>query len=390
MAFGVSSVSHPSCELSSYATGWDEIIGKQSRFGNNDYSSLFAPSLDRHHISGIQNSSSGYSFLKVCALGDREDVRSSSLHNSSPIPGSDAKKLPSLYSCKDPLLSGYRPKFTPYNWEPSIPFRPSYFFPSLSRSSPASQYDPLRDSIEQPDGGNKTLRLSSSGKASLFHDTSHGGVNDDKGLPAAEVSESKVDMNHLESHQKLPDGDWDKNYHGSSKNAPMEEAESAATSATETQNRGAMPEGETIKRVKDKPKEVRMDYGTDPKNQNDRVRLKKVIKMGKDVRSGELEMDEYEEMHRELKAMKHFRASVVEFVKELMKPIWHEGNLSKDAYKVVVQKVEEKIVSSLLPSQVPNTTELVKQYLASSRPKILNLMEGYVEKYGNVEKYGKL
>ncbi|GAB2212916.1 hypothetical protein Droror1_Dr00020921 [Drosera rotundifolia] len=278
--------------------------------------------------------------------GEREDgfLRPSMLHNSSPFSASTSQKLP-LTSFNDPELADYRARFTPYNWEPSVPFRPSHFFPSLSRSSPEGHYDPLRDSIDQPDARSKLLRPSS--------------------LPAEAESESKVD----------------KNYHGSSKCGPVGEAESVATSATETQNKGATIKGVSPNRVREKSEGIRMDDVTHSKNQIDRERLYKEAKVDKVIGSADVELDEYEEMHRELRAMKYFRGSVIEYVKELMKPYWHEGQLTKDAYKLIVQKVEEKVVSSILPSEVPNTPDLVKQYLISSRTKMSKLIEGYVDKY---------
>ncbi|KAL9267571.1 FRIGIDA-ESSENTIAL 1-like protein [Drosera capensis] len=342
-AYGVSSINRASSGLSSYPRGWDEVTG---RFMPGDDSSSFGSPLDRQHFSSLRNCSSSYSYPRMGTNGEREDgfLRSSLLHNSSPFSASTSQKPP-LTSFNDPELADYRARFTPYNWEPSVPFRPSHFFPSLSRSSPGGHYDPLRDSIDQPDARSKLLRPSS--------------------LPAEAESESKVD----------------KNYHGSSKCGPVGEAESVATSATETQNKGATTKGISPNRVREKSEGIRMDDATHSKNQIDREILYKEAKVDKVIGSADVELDEYEEMHRELRAMKYFRGSVIEYVKELMKPFWHEGHLTKDAYKLIVQKVEEKVVSSFLPSQVPNTPDLVKQYLISSQTKMSKLIEGYLEKY---------
>ncbi|XP_009622638.1 protein FRIGIDA-ESSENTIAL 1-like isoform X1 [Nicotiana tomentosiformis] len=80
--------------------------------------------------------------------------------------------------------------------------------------------------------------------------------------------------------------------------------------------------------------------------------------------------------------LKHFRAALVEFVKELLKPTWHEGLLIRDAYKMIVKKSVDKVINSLQPDQIPDTTESIKQYLSVSKPKVAKLIEGYVEKYG--------
>ncbi|XP_049345668.1 uncharacterized protein LOC125810182 isoform X1 [Solanum verrucosum] len=73
--------------------------------------------------------------------------------------------------------------------------------------------------------------------------------------------------------------------------------------------------------------------------------------------------------------MKHFRAALVELVKELLKPTWHEGLLMRDAYKMIVKKAVEKIINSLTPDQVPDTTESINQYLSVSETKVAKLIE---------------
>ncbi|KAJ8534899.1 hypothetical protein K7X08_016627 [Anisodus acutangulus] len=78
----------------------------------------------------------------------------------------------------------------------------------------------------------------------------------------------------------------------------------------------------------------------------------------------------------------HFRGALVEFVKELLKPTWHEGLLMRDAYKMIVKKAVDKIINSLTPDQIPKMAESIKQYLSVSKPKVAKLIEGYLEKYG--------
>ncbi|CAI9760184.1 unnamed protein product [Fraxinus pennsylvanica] len=88
-------------------------------------------------------------------------------------------------------------------------------------------------------------------------------------------------------------------------------------------------------------------------------------------------------LQKESKEMKHFRAVLVEHVKDLVKPTWLEGLLSKDAHKLIVKKAVDKILSSFQPPhQIPSTGESIKSYLYVSQPKIEKLVEGYIEKYG--------
>ncbi|GAB4831169.1 hsp70 nucleotide exchange factor fes1, variant 2 [Ancistrocladus abbreviatus] len=351
--------------LSSYKIGQEDVTAKQNRYMLKDYTSLSNCSLNHH---------SSCSPLKVDTFGNKENsvVRSSFLHDSSTFSGSSFKELQ--------LFSEYKTKFVPYNWEPSVPFRASLLIPSLSASSSGCQYDPLHDSIEQPVLGSTSFRLFPSSQGSLFHDSLQ------RTNPTAQCSDCKLDRNSVEFHQMLGDSTWDKNSSGHSKHAPVVEAESAATSATE---KSVMPievnpEGFT---VKDAPKENRMNSDSDPKIRSDRVRDKKEAKVDKGREAVEMDVDNEmidEDMNRELKAVKHFRAALIESVKELMKPIWHQGRLTKGAYKTIVQKTEEKVIFSLLPNQIPNTSDLVRQYLTSCQPKIQKLVEGYVEKYGKL------
>lgn len=80
-------------------------------------------------------------------------------------------------------------------------------------------------------------------------------------------------------------------------------------------------------------------------------------------------------VNHESRIIKHFRAALVEFVKELLKPTWHEGLLMRDAYKMIVKKAVDKIINSLTLEQVPDTTESINQYLSVSKPKVAKLIE---------------
>lgn len=91
---------------------------------------------------------------------------------------------------------------------------------------------------------------------------------------------------------------------------------------------------------------------------------------------GDMEVDS-----RESKEMKAFRVALIEFVKELVKPFWHEGRLTKDAHKKVVKKSVEKVICSFEAYQIPSESESIDQYLSVNRPKLLKLVEAYVAKY---------
>ncbi|XP_031490784.1 zinc finger CCCH domain-containing protein 36-like isoform X2 [Nymphaea colorata] len=92
---------------------------------------------------------------------------------------------------------------------------------------------------------------------------------------------------------------------------------------------------------------------------------------------------------KETKAMKCFRAVLIDFVKELVRPSWQHGNLSKDAHKLVVKKSVGKVLSSMHSHQMPSNSEAIEQFLSLSRPKISKLVQGYVAKYAKAREATK-
>lgn len=86
---------------------------------------------------------------------------------------------------------------------------------------------------------------------------------------------------------------------------------------------------------------------------------------------------------KEGKDVRMFKCALIEFVKDMLKPKWKEGQLSKEAHKTIVKKVVEKVCGSLqgLNVPVPQTQEKIDLYLLSSKPKLSKLVQAYVEKY---------
>nr|XP_043607181.1 zinc finger CCCH domain-containing protein 38-like isoform X2 [Erigeron canadensis] len=81
------------------------------------------------------------------------------------------------------------------------------------------------------------------------------------------------------------------------------------------------------------------------------------------------------------KAMRQFKIALVEFVKEILKPTWKEGKMSREVYKNIVKKVVEKVTSTVQGVQIPRTQEKVDHYLAFSKSKITKLVEAYVGRF---------
>lgn len=75
------------------------------------------------------------------------------------------------------------------------------------------------------------------------------------------------------------------------------------------------------------------------------------------------------------KGMRLFKNSLIEFVKEILKPTWKEGRMSREVHKTIVKKVVDKITSAIQTEHIPKTQEKVEQYLSFSKPKIAKLVQ---------------
>ncbi|XP_073033067.1 zinc finger CCCH domain-containing protein 55-like isoform X2 [Primulina eburnea] len=85
------------------------------------------------------------------------------------------------------------------------------------------------------------------------------------------------------------------------------------------------------------------------------------------------------------KRMRLFKNSLVEFVKEILKPTRKEGRMSREAHKTVVKKVVDKVTGTIQADHVPKTQEKIEHYLSCSKPKITKLVQAYVERCRKVE-----
>ncbi|XP_011623975.1 uncharacterized protein LOC18435787 isoform X1 [Amborella trichopoda] len=105
--------------------------------------------------------------------------------------------------------------------------------------------------------------------------------------------------------------------------------------------------------------------------------------------AGEIEIDQNvkspgKSNKKEARAMKLFRIALAEFVKDILKPSWREGNMSKEAFKTIVKKTVDKVSGAMKSHQIPKTQAKIEQYVASSQRKLTKLVMGYVDKYVKV------
>ncbi|KAM7259111.1 hypothetical protein ACFE04_014852 [Oxalis oulophora] len=78
---------------------------------------------------------------------------------------------------------------------------------------------------------------------------------------------------------------------------------------------------------------------------------------------------------KEVKGMRAFKFTLVEFLKELLKPAWKEGQINKEDYKNIVKKAVDKVTGTMQGPSIPQTQEKIDQYLSSSKPKLMKLVQ---------------
>ncbi|KAL7089004.1 hypothetical protein ACP275_13G162100 [Erythranthe tilingii] len=141
-------------------------------------------------------------------------------------------------------------------------------------------------------------------------------------------------------------------------------------------------------------KNVNSDQGSSIKNakvqsksseeEEKRMSSVNVVKVDGSMKSDEtgLGVKSDSQLQIESRVYRWFQSALVDFVKELLSPTWEKGLLSKDAYKLILKKSVDKILSTLQRHQIPNTAESTKLYLSVSEAKIVKLVEAYIEKHG--------
>lgn len=379
----VTSSNHRGWNSSSYLSSLDNQACIRGQYVHGSYlDSSFSGSsmLPSHQISAWKGPSfSLTSSMNISPLGsqkllgnDRDFCASRSspiLQTASPRSGSELENVPLTSVSKDPLCyTEHKAKIFSNDWEPSIPFRPSFFITHTMTSSPGSQYDPLRDSIDLPTAGYKLpFKFSFVSQVTSNLNSSH--------LPTYGNSVSQIlgpecdnDKSTVSSHSRFHENVLGQNCFTPGKVV-------GGTSAVNVQKETKPKEENTSSssHLNNVPNKRKIDIDCDSRQTNDGPRRKKDLKVDR-VRQKN-EMDVEQKTDGESRTLRHFRAALVDFVKELLRPTWREGHLSKDAHNKIVKKTVEKVLCTLQPHQIPTTIESIKQYLSSCQPKIAKLIE---------------
>ncbi|KAL0710673.1 hypothetical protein Bca4012_017651 [Brassica carinata] len=249
-------------------------------------------------------------------------------------------------------------KVSSSDWEPSEPFRASFTIPPYILPSSDALYDPFPD-LEIPQDRSLTVPSSSKGRdAQRKAGQEKGGDsgsgprgqdcnNDDKNSSCSQTQyQETVARKNVEAVEGVATSVVDQN----DETAPSKEVSSSAAAENRV----------VLKR--------RKPAGHGSWHRSDGSSHQKVLKL--DERDGEVRSD------AGTKAMRQFRTAVVETIKEMVKPLWREGRLTKEVHNMVVKRASEKIVSAAVQShQVPTDSASVDQYLSMSATKIVKLVE---------------
>lgn len=256
-----------------------------------------------------------------------------------------------LRSERDRLNSlGLPPKAEMYKWEPSKPFRPSYYFSIPSGSSPGNMYDPLRDSIEHTSLGVESFRAEPISYPS------------NRSYPDSVANNFEMDGYNGTLLDK---------YRHSHVTGILVAEEEAESSVADQGNLGSALGGDRGSGTSH-GKYISETNKTNSVSAEKKSKLleAKIHSNGVDVERGLASNDQGES-----KTLRQFRVALIEFTKELLKPAWRVGKMSKDVHNLIVKKTVTKVLTSLHSNQVPSTPDSVQQYLSGSQPKITKLLE---------------
>ncbi|KAL1337971.1 hypothetical protein HN51_032646 [Arachis hypogaea] len=202
------------------------------------------------------------------------------------------------------------------------------------KSSRANQYDPLFDSIEPP--------LSSLKKFDFEKQEVTG--------------ESNVSLRPKSSNMPLDAEEQNKH------------EEVGAVASTTSQNNDEY--GETADAEVDDVENESLSNHVDVANMTPgEVEINQTKSPGKRKKS------------KDSRSMKLFKVSIANFVKEVLKPSWRQGNMSKVAFKTIVKKTVDKVSGAMKGHRMPKSQAKISQYIDSSQRKLTKLVMGYVDKY---------
>lgn len=74
------------------------------------------------------------------------------------------------------------------------------------------------------------------------------------------------------------------------------------------------------------------------------------------------------------RSMKLFKVVLTKFVKDLLKPSWRQGNMSKEAFKTIVKRAVDKVSNSMEGRRIPKSRAKIDRYIDTSQQKLTKLV----------------
>lgn len=95
--------------------------------------------------------------------------------------------------------------------------------------------------------------------------------------------------------------------------------------------------------------------------------------------TGEAESDQVKtrgkrKKSKDSRSMKLFKVALANFVKEVLKPSWRQGNMSKEAFKTIVKKTVDKVSGAMKSHHIPKSQTKINHYIDSSQRKLTKLV----------------
>lgn len=93
-----------------------------------------------------------------------------------------------------------------------------------------------------------------------------------------------------------------------------------------------------------------------------------------EVETSQVKSPSKRKKHKEPKSGHLFKNAIANFVKEVLRPSWRQGNMSKEAFKTIVKKTVDKVAGAMKSHRIPKSQVKIDQYIDSSQRKLTKLV----------------
>ncbi|KAK6925130.1 hypothetical protein RJ641_009456 [Dillenia turbinata] len=247
-----------------------------------------------------------------------------------------------------------------------------------SITSRAAHYNPYASTFDQPLGSKFSLSLSQaqvSQKGTGSHGSKMPTSGGDQYDPLFDSIETSGSFRKLDDSRELEKPrNSDTMLKSSASRKPLDLEENSRKKEVEIVAMSSSPENDEYGETADA--EVGAVENQSPSNTLD----------VNNPAAGEIEIDQVKtsgksKKSKDSRSMKLFKVALADFVKEVLKPSWRQGNMSKEAFKTIVKKTVDKVSGAMKGHHIPKSQAKINHYIDSSQRKLTKLVMGYVDKY---------